>query len=60
MNAELCVIYRNSLYFSIAFIDEQEILLCFCDLGQKLIAREISVCTGRAIFRFVKYEVLTV
>ena len=50
----------NSLHFLIAFIDEQEILLCFCDLGQKLIAREISVCTRRAIFRFVRYEVLTV
>ena len=45
----------NSLHFLIAIIDEQEILLCFCDLGQKIIAREISVCTGRAIFRFVRY-----
>ena len=48
-----CMLF-NLLPFLIA-IDEQEILLCFCDLGQKIIAREISVCTGRAIFRFVRY-----
>ena len=54
------VCYLIHCIFSIAFIDEQETLLCFCDLGQKITAREISVCTGRAIFRFVRYEVLTV